>query len=114
MSEKTIEVLSVDPGNTASVTFETVVIYPVVYAGTNGQPGEYQASNNPDVGNEHRISIGKKVFAVFYQPFHNIGDLGGFSLLDVKPDGNDILLYAGSRPGIQNRIRLKITALVIR
>jgi hypothetical protein len=85
---------------------------PVIYCGSSGGgPDEYAASTDPNIANEHRIKVGIKGVVAFYQPYHNIGAISQFALIDVVPDGDDVLLRIASMPGISGRLRIKITVL---
>jgi hypothetical protein len=107
--------VSVVPVSTEKLHVAT--LHPVIYTGSaGGGPGEYAASPTPDVVNQHEIKVvgAGNVIAAFYQPYHNLNALAGFSMIDVTKSPKDkqgILLSVGGYSGSQARLRIKVTVL---
>ncbi|HEX3552914.1 MAG TPA: hypothetical protein VIA62_06765 [Thermoanaerobaculia bacterium] len=100
----------------AGAPFLVAIDEPVIYAGTaGGGPGEYAASSNPAVPNVHEINMipSGQILVAFWQPLDNVSALSSFSFVDVQPfSSHDVKLYISS-PGVDARLRIKITVLYI-
>ena len=92
-------------------------IRPVIYSGTAGGPGEYKSSDDPNNGAMYVIPANLpnpagRVLEAWYTPYHNIGALQYFALIEVeRHDDAHVRLTVGSYPGMNQRVRLTLNIL---